>query len=146
MILTDVNLLIYAYNQADERYPIASKWFEGLMDSQEAACFCWETLNGFIRIVTNKAAVPDALSLKDAFDIVSQWMEQPNFVLLTPTNDHFNVLKRISIEASAVGKRYSDAILAAYAISHHAKFASTDKHFRMFEGLKLIDPLTTVSS
>ncbi len=141
MILPDVNLLIYAYNEADPRFPKAKQWFENLLNSDESACFCWETLNGFIRISTNVAAMPEPLSLVQAFDAVQSWMERPTFVLLTPRPDHLDTLRRTSIDAEAVGKRYSDAVLAAYAISHNARFASTDKHFRMFSDLKLFDPL-----
>lgn len=141
MILIDVNLLIYAHNEADERFPRASAWFEQLMNGDDTACFCWETLNGFVRISTNKAAMPACLTLPEAFGIVRGWLEQPNAILLAPAEDHLDVVQRTSLAAKAVGRRYSDAVLAAYAISHNARFASTDKHFRMFEGLRLIDPL-----
>ena len=141
MILSDVNILIYAYNEADARFLKAKQWFEELLNSDESACFCWETLNAFIRISTNGAAMPKPLSLVQAFDAVESWMMQPTFVLLTPKRDHLKTLRRTAIDAEAAGKRYSDAILAAYAISHNVHFASTDRHFRMFKGLKLIDPL-----
>ena len=142
MILPDVNLLIYAYNEADPRFPKAKQWFEDLLNSSQTACFCWETLNGFIRISTNSAAMPEPLSLVAAFDVVQNWMEQPTSVLLTPQRDHLEILKQTSLDAGASGKRYSDAVLAAYALSYNAHFATTDKHFRMFRGLKLVDPIS----
>ncbi len=141
MILVDVNVLIYAHNEADERFPRASAWFEHLMSGSDIAAFCWETVNGFIRISTNRAALPASLTLSEAFGIVRGWLGQPNSVFLGPTQDHLDVVCRTSIAAKAVGRRYSDAVLAAYAISHNARFASSDKHFRMFDGLRLIDPL-----
>ena len=142
MILPDVNLLIYAHNEADVRFPMAKQWFEDLLNSDKSACFCWETLNGFLRISTNPAAMPKPLSLAQAFDKVQGWMEQPAFVLLTPRPDHIDTLRRTAIDAEAAGKRFSDAVLAAYAISYNISFASTDRHFRMFSKLKLIDPLS----
>lgn len=142
MILPDINLLIYAHNEADVRYPAAKQWFEDLLNSNKSACFCWETLNGFIRISTNPAAMPKPLSLAQAFNTVQGWMEQPTFVLLTPRPDHMETLRRTAIDAEAAGKRFSDAVLAAYAISYNIRFASTDRHFRMFSKLKLIDPLS----
>ncbi|CAN5326366.1 type II toxin-antitoxin system VapC family toxin [soil metagenome] len=141
MILADVNLLIYAYNAADGRFPVASKWLEELLNSDEKACFCWETVNGFLRISTNSVAMPIPMSLNESFATVESWLASPNSTFLKPTGDHFKILKEISIEANAVGKRFSDAVLAAYAISHNATFATTDRHFRMFSKLKLIDPL-----
>ena len=141
MILPDINILIYAHNSADERFERASKWFQELMSGSEPACFCWETINGFIRISTNKHAVPDPFSLTEAFRAVESWLSQPNTVLLKPTGDHLNLLREVSFDANATGKLYSDAILAVYAISYNAVFASTDRDFRLFRGLKLIDPL-----
>ena len=141
MILADVNLLIYAYNSADPRYLGASEWFEKLLASEEKACFCWETVNGFIRVATNSSAMPMPMSLGEAFEVVESWLSTPNSVFLKTAPSHFEILKITSIESDAKGNRFSDAILAAYAISHNATFATTDKHFRMFSGLKLIDPL-----
>ncbi|MGD9630890.1 MAG: TA system VapC family ribonuclease toxin [Pyrinomonadaceae bacterium] len=141
MILVDVNLLIYAYNRSDRRFPKASKWFEGLLNADVATCFCWETVNGFLRVSTNASAMPVPMSLHEAFDVVETWLEAASSVFLKPSANHFDILKRTSIEADARGKRYSDAVLAAYAISHDATFATTDKHFRMFTGLRIIDPI-----
>lgn len=142
MILTDINLLVYAYNKGDERFDIASEWFEGLINGRQTACFCWETINGFIRVSTNKAAMPDPFSIQEAFSIVDDWLGFPNSIFLEPTSDHFDLVRKISIEANAVGGLYSDAVLAAYAISHHATIASTDRDFRLFDGLELINPLS----
>lgn len=141
MILTDVNLLIYAYNRSDARFPKASDWLERLLNSEEKACFCWETVNGFIRVSTNSSALPVPMSLDEAFAVVESWLAQSNVMFLQPTLNHFEILKKTSTECDSTGKRFSDAVLAAYAISHDATFATTDKHFRMFSGLKLIDPL-----
>lgn len=142
MILPDVNLLIYAYNEADPRFARAKSWFENLLSSDESTGFCWETLNGFIRVSTNTNAVPAPLSLVQAFDAVQSWLELPNVALLKPKPNHLEILRKTSFDAEAVGRRYADAVLAAYAISHNAVFASSDKHFRMFKGLQLIDPLS----
>lgn len=141
MILPDVNVLIYAYNKGDSRFQRASKWFEGLMNGTDRACFCWETINGFIRISTNVSAVPTPYSIDEAFAIVRGWLNSPNAVLLEPSADHLDILQTISQDANAIGRLHSDAILAAYAMSHNATIASTDRNFRLFNDLKLINPL-----
>lgn len=141
MILADVNLLIYAYNSADPRFPTASRWLEELLSSDEKAAFCWETINGFIRVSTNSSAMPVPMSLNEAFGAVESWLASANSVFLTPTTDHFDILKITSLESDAKGKLFSDAVLAAYAISHNATFATADKRYRIFAGLRIIDPL-----
>jgi toxin-antitoxin system PIN domain toxin len=142
MILTDINILLYAHNADDERFDRASAWFEDLMNGAQLACFCWETINGFIRISTNDKTTPKPYTLREAFLIVEEWLQRPNAIMLEPAKEHRKVLQKISIEANATGNLYSDAILAALAISHDATVASTDRDFRLFDGLKLINPLT----
>lgn len=141
MILPDVNILIYAYNQGDPRYSVASKWFEKLMNSSESACFCWETINGFIRISTNPAAMPTPYSLAEAHVIVRSWLEPPNSVFLKPTDDHLDLIHTVGTTANAIGKLHSNAILAAYAVANDATIASSDRNFLLFSGIKLLNPL-----
>lgn len=142
MILIDVNLLVYAYNAADPRFPIASKWLSELFDSTETVCFCWETINGFIRISTNRSAMPIPMTLNESFAAVESWLALPNAKFLTPNHEHFKAIKETSLDANATGGRFSDAVLAAYAISNNAVFATSDRDFRIFSKLKTIDPLT----
>jgi len=82
------------------------------------------------------------MKLKDAFSVVSEWLHLPNAVLIGPTARHFEILQNISLEARATGNLHTDAVLAALAISHSATIASTDRDFRLFAGLKLIDPIS----
>lgn len=140
MILVDISLLIYAHNADDERFERASAWFEDLMNSGQPA-FCWETINGFIRVSTNRNALPNPYTLHEAFSVVDEWLKSPNALFLEPASNHLDVLKRISLDANAVGSLYSDAVLAAYAISHSATMASPDRDFRLFKQLKLMNPL-----
>jgi uncharacterized protein len=142
MILTDVNILIFAHNEADKRFERASKWFKQLMSGAESACFCWETINGFVRIATNHRAVPRSISLKAAFSVVDSWLTAPNALFLEPASDHHDRLRQVALAADAKGPLLTDAVLATYAISHNATIASSDRDFRLFEGLKWIDPLS----
>ncbi|MEQ1762924.1 MAG: TA system VapC family ribonuclease toxin, partial [Pyrinomonadaceae bacterium] len=132
-----------AYNLGDSRYPIASAWFEGLMNGSERACFCWETINGFIRISTNPVAMPNPYSLTEAHTIVRSWLTSPNALFLHPSEDHLDVIRKLGLKANARGKLHSDAILAAYAVENDATIASSDKNFRLFDGIKLVDPLSS---
>lgn len=141
MILTDVNILLYAHNRADPRYDAASMWLRELLSSGTPACFCWETINGFIRVSTNPKAMPTPISLKDAFAVVRDWMGASNYLLLKPTDRHWGILTEVAAEANAVGSLFSDASLAALAIEHGATLATTDRDFRRFDRLRIVNPL-----
>lgn len=141
MILPDVNLLLYAHNELDERFESASRWFENLMSGNTTVCFCWETIDGFIRISTNPRGTKTPIKLNEAFTVVAEWLRAPNTVILQQTDRHFEILEKIAIDADTRGPLFSDASLAALAISHNATIASSNRHFRLFESLKLINPL-----
>ena len=51
-------------------------------------------------------------------------------------------LERLSTEANAGGPRMTDAVLAALAVEHGAKLASTDRDFARFPGLAWVNPLS----
>lgn len=142
MILPDVNMLIYAHNADDARYELANAWFQDLMTGETRACFCWETVNGFIRVSTNPRALPRPIPLYQAFSVVNDWLESANSLFLNPTSDHMVRLQQVAKKANARGPLFSDAILVTYAISHKATIASTDRDFRLFDGFRLFDPLS----
>lgn len=141
MILPDVNILLYAHNEADERFERASKWFQRLMTGDENACFCSETVYGFVRISTNHRAGPRPVSLERAFSVVDSWLTAPNALFLEPSLDHYERLRQVAVAADAKGPLFTDAVLATYAMTHNATIATTDRDFRLFEGLKWINPL-----
>lgn len=141
MILPDVNILIYAHNEDDERFERANAWFQQIMTSASRVCFCWETVNGFVRISTSHKAMPNPLAMKKAFSVVEDWLTSPNALFLEPVTDHFTRLRQIAQNADAKGPLFTDAILATFAITHNATVASTDRDFKVFDGLKLINPL-----
>jgi predicted nucleic acid-binding protein len=45
------------------------------------------------------------------------------------------------VKSQVTGPLVSDATLAALAIEHGATFCTTDRDFRRFEGLKLLNPI-----
>jgi toxin-antitoxin system PIN domain toxin len=141
MILPDVNILLYAHNNADKRYKEAKGWLSELLAGDDPACFTHETINGFIRIVTNQRAVPFPISLANAFLVVNDWLDSPNALLLLPTKDHFQILKDLAIASNARGSLFSDAVIAALAIEHGATVATSDVDFSIFTNLKVINPL-----
>lgn len=141
MILPDVNILLYAHNEASEHFDRANAWFAELMSGDLNACFCRETIHGFLRISTNLRALPRPISLGQAYTIVDGWLSAPNALFLDPTPAHYDLLRRVALEADAKGPLFSDAILATYALSNNATIASSDRDFRLFEGISWFDPL-----
>lgn len=133
MIIPDINLLVYAHNSSSPFFAMANKWLAAQLNGPDITCFCWETINGFVRISTNPSAVPSALTLDQAFSVVEFWLESQNAVLLRRTQRHLAVLKAVADSGNVTGGKFSDAVLAAFAIEHNARLATTDSDFGKFD-------------
>ncbi len=141
MILSDANLLLYAYNTDATEHYISRHWLETQLSGANLFCFCWQSITAFIRISTNQRAFVTPLSLKEATTIVTEWLERPQTVLLTPGENHWAIFHQLLESGQATGPLVMDAHLAALALEHGATLASSDRDFSRFPGLKLINPL-----
>ena len=141
MILTDANLLLYAYNTDATEHDTSRQWLETQLSGPDLFCFCWQTITAFLRISTNQRAFAAPLSTKEATTIVTEWLERPQTTLLTPGEKHWAIFQKLLESGQARGPLVMDAHLAALALEHGAELASTDRDFSRFTGLKLINPL-----
>ncbi len=141
MILPDVNILLYAHMEVSEQHDKAKAWFEATI-SNTKICFTWQTIMGFVRISTNDRIFSSPFSLNEAFFMVESWFFRPTAILLTPGKSHLDIVKKLGAENGIKGPHIMDAHLAAVAIEHKATLATNDRDFRIFNGLRLINPLT----
>ncbi len=140
MILPDVNLLLYAYNQDDPNHVKARIWLEKALNDAEPVCFTWHTLMGFLRISTNPRIFPRALRTHDVLTTVEALIANPGSIIVNPGADHFQIFRKLVNEAGISGAKLMDAHIAAVALEHGATLVSADRDFRVFDGLKLINP------
>jgi len=141
MILTDANLLLYAYNVDAAEHDASRQWLETQLSGPNLFCFAWQTITAFLRISTNQRAFAAPLSTKEATGIVSEWLERPQTVLLTPGESHWTIFQKLMESGQTRGPLVMDAHLAALALEHGATLASSDRDFSRFPELKLINPL-----
>ncbi len=141
MILTDANLLLYAYNRNTVEHEAARRWLEGQLSAPDLFCFSWQTLTAFIRISTNARAFAQPFTLAEATTIVAEWLERPQAVILTPGERHWEIFRNSLTAGQTTGPLVMDAHLAALAIEHGCTLATTDRDFARFPGLMVINPL-----
>lgn len=141
MIFPDLNILIYAHNTDAKQHKRAMEWLEAGLNGEQKVCFCWHTILGFIRISTTPSMFPRRLTNPVAISIANELISNRNSIMLAPGERHFSIFTKLAKETGYTGSKISDVHLAALAIEHSATFASSDRDFRHFEGLKLIDPL-----
>lgn len=141
MIIPDLNLLLYAYNPHVGQHSRAKTWWENTLGQSELIGFPLEVSFGFVRISTNPKLGQASVPLDRARLVVESWLALPQARSLLPTADHFTHVMNLMENAMATGPILSDAILAAYAITHRATLCSSDTDFARFKGLDWVNPL-----
>jgi hypothetical protein len=141
MKLVDVNVLLYAANQADPRHEKMSAWLEAALNGEESIGVCWHVLIGFLRISTDPRAMARPLPMTAAVVLVNDWLSHPNVQLLTESDDHWQLLRELLQTAGAFGKIVSDVHLAAIAIGNQCTLASCDGDFSRFRRLRWENPI-----
>lgn len=141
MIVPDLNLLVYAYNDGAPRHPVARRWWEGLINGSERVGVPWLVSTGFVRLMTHPGALTSPVSPAEAIDHVSEWFRYPHVTPINPGPDHLAHVRR-SLDAAGVGANLvTDAHIAALAIEHQAEVHSNDTDFGRFPGLRWRNPL-----
>ncbi len=141
MILVDSNLLIYAYDRSSRLHGPARKWLEEALSGVDPVCLAWQTILAFLRISTHARIFDRPLLVHEAVHNVNSWFEQPATRLIQPTERHWPILSRLLPDAQVRGPLVMDAHLAALAIEHGATLCTSDRDFRRFSGLRIVDPL-----
>lgn len=141
MIVPDVNLLLYAYDPSSAHHAAAGKWWEQTIAGPRQVGLAWVTILGFIRISTHRIASPSPVFPSEAMRRVRSWLNNPRVRIITPGEDHADILFRLLEELGTAGNLTTDAHLAALAIEYRAEIASTDTDFARFKGLRWFNPL-----
>ena len=115
-------------------------WLEAVFNQEETIAPPWQSVLAFVRIATNSRAVRRPLTRPEACGIVDSWLQRPNVVVLDAGERFWDIFQAQMVEAHVSGPLVTDTALAALAIEHGATLCSTDRDFRRFRSLKLLDP------
>ena len=141
MIIPDINLLVYAYNQAVREHPIAKTWWETLLNDSIPVGIPWVVSIGFIRIATHPRVLQTPVSADRASQIVQSWLDCSNVIIPEPGDKFSKIFLNQFNSLGTAGNLTTDAYLAALAIESQSTLASNDTDFARFEGLKWENPL-----
>lgn len=141
MIIPDVNLLIYAYNEAAKLHGPARTWWEGLLTSERPLGLPWAVVFGFVRLTTHPAVLVNPLDPGTALEAVHSWLERDHMRILDPGPRHLQIAGDLFRETGVGGNLTTDTHLAAIAIEYQAELHSNDADFARFPGLRFTNPL-----
>jgi uncharacterized protein len=138
----DANVLLYAYDADSTHHGVCRAWLEAaLNDPQEIVALPWQSILAFVRIVTNPRAVRQPLPSAAACEIVNEWLSRPNVTTVGYGERFWALFSEQVAEGKVHGPLITDAALAAITVEQGGTLYSTDKDFRRFPALKLVDPL-----
>ena len=140
MILPDLNLLLYAHDEAAPAHTEAHAWFEDLMRSAEVG-FAQVVVFGFLRLATRRGVLASPLSVEAAARHVEGWLSRPNARLVLPGPRHVETVLGLLRAVGTGGNLTTDAQIAALALEYQGEVHSNDDDFRRFPGLRWKNPL-----
>lgn len=141
MVIPDINLLVYAYNQLAPHHRSAKKWWEKLLSEQTIVGLPWVVTCGFVRLMTHRQVLEKPVSVEVCCNWIQVWFERPNVQPLNPGSRHFSLFKSFLKTVDTGGNLVTDAHLAALAVETGSELHSNDSDFSRFPGLKLYNPL-----
>ena len=141
MIIPDLNLLLYAYNDGAPFHDAARRWWEASVNGTERVGVAWAVATGFVRLMTHPMVLAHPATPATAADYVEEWFRFPNVTPLNPGTEHLALFRRCLAAAGVGGNLVTDAHLAALALEYQAELHSNDMDFGRFPGLRWRNPL-----
>lgn len=140
MILLDANVLIEAH-MAGPRHDEVRAWLDEQLWGTARVGLPWESLNAFLRLVTNPRVFERPQSIASAWAQVSDWLSCECAWIPAATEQHAEVMGQLLASARAGANLVPDAHLAALAIEHGLTLVTSDAGFARFRGLSWKAPL-----
>jgi uncharacterized protein len=135
--LPDVNVWL-AYSMEDHVHHKRAKAY-WLDESADRVAFCRTTALGFLRLSTNTHVMGGApLSAEEAWRAYTSMRRVSEIVLAAEPPDCDAAFERIVLGGKMPLRMWTDAYLAALAISAGMRLVSFDSDFERFAGLNLL--------
>jgi toxin-antitoxin system PIN domain toxin len=141
VILADVNVLVYAFDEQSQSHPKYRSWLIEALSGPQPFALVDTVLTGFVRIVTDSRIYEQPTTAADAFSFVGALIESPSAVWLPSNKPTWKALGQLVDEDGGIkGKLVPDAYLAAVAIANGVRLATADRGFSRYPGLAWFDP------
>lgn len=141
MILTDVNVLVYAYRREADRHERYATWLADVVGGAAELGLVEAALTGFVRIVTHPRIMAVPAPTPDALRFVATLRAAPRARQLPATDATWALMAEWSASDPQLrANLVPDAWLAALARSHGARLATADRGFARYPGLEWFDP------
>jgi hypothetical protein len=139
----DVNVLLYASDQANPRNDKAIQFLQNRASDPELFCIAWSTVMAYIRISTHPSIFSHPLSPEEALGNVENLLDLPRVRVLSEDDDFLVMYRKVVSKLPVRGNLVPDAHLAALLLQHGVrKIYTADSDFKKFEFLEVENPFS----
>jgi len=140
-VIVDVNLLLFAVDRRSPFHERAKSWLTQQINGTRRVGLPWQTLGGFLRIVTHPRALSNPLTPVEAMGFLEEWLARETVWIPAPGRSHAQLLGSLMEKHDVRGSLIPDARLAALAIEHGLAVYSADTDFARFSEIEWRNPL-----
>ncbi len=138
----DVNILLYASDQASPFYLPASRFLAECAATQEICYLAWPTLMSYLRMTTHPRIFSQPLSPTSALQNIQGLLELSHVRTLSEGEGFLHVYQEVTNNMPVRGNLVPDAHLAALLRQHDIRTLYLgDTDFRKFPWLTVRNPL-----
>jgi len=134
--LLDVNVWLALVDKRHVHHPVAARYWSDA--SVQNRAFCRITANGFLRLSSNAAVMQNPLSLREAWITYLQFLSLPIIRWLPEPPKLDDCFCALTCAPDFAHRLWTDAYLAAFAISSQCRLVSLDGDFKRFVGLDFL--------
>ena len=141
MVLPDVNVLIFAFDETSPQHKRCLRYVEEALNSDLSFGMAESVWSGFLRITTNPRISSAKVSLEKSIAFLETLRKSPNYRVILPGIGHWQIFLGLCRETHPLANDIPDVYLAALAIESGCELISTDHGFGRFSRLKWFNPL-----
>ena len=141
MLIPDVNVLVYASREESPDHVAYRDWLRALALGDDSFGLSELVCSGFLRLVTNPRLWNPPMPTDIALEFVEALRSRPNCVLVSAGPRHWGIFAGLCSQLGLRGSIVADAYFAALAIESGNEWATADRDFRRFPGLRWRHPL-----
>ena len=139
----DVNVLLYASDQADPRNDKAIQFLQNRVSDPELFCIAWSTVMAYIRISTHPSIFSHPLSPEEALGNIENLLDLPRVRVLSEDDDFLVMYRNVVSKFPVRGNLVPNAHLAALLLQHGVrKIFTAESDFKKFEFLEVENPFS----
>jgi toxin-antitoxin system PIN domain toxin len=134
--LPDINVWLALADENHVHHKRARTYWQN--DAPPTVAFCRISMIGFLRLATQSRVLSAPLSVEEAWDIYRRYRSSEGIVFLPEVETGERAFESLTRSSNFTPRLWTDAYLAAFAISSGCRVVSFDSDFGKFDGLSFL--------